>query len=226
MKYYLMKYRILIGLFVLILLVEAVLLIANWRPIAGWVIAVSGAETPTETPSTNNAQIQDLEEMLLDNSLSKEARESILEKISMAKRMEAEQAAGASLEQKEKKAPPLPTSAAEFLVNPLNVPDQIFEGSQGMIRPSTAQISNCWQGVRSGKVMEIYAGALPDDAGQGVLLIFVDDPENTDRTMQMVKAPGKSGLLRILSVDETAATLAAADGSQLLFNLKTLKFVK
>jgi hypothetical protein len=223
---FLHKYRILIGLFVLLIVVEAVILIANWRSLLGWGIAVSGIATPTPVPLSIDPQIRALEERLKDNSLSQEAREGVIEKLTMAQRMATQQAAGASAERKEKKAPPLPTSSAAQLINPLNMPDQILEGSQGMIQPTTAQISNCWQGVRNGKAWEIFAGALVDDPQQGVLLIFADDPAKISRAMQIVKAPGKNGVLRILTADAKVMTLETADGSKLRFSLETMEFVK
>jgi hypothetical protein len=226
MMSFLHKYRILISLFILLILVEAVILAANWRSLMGWGIAVSGMSTPTAIPTSSDPQIRALEESLKDNSLSREAREGIVEKLSMAKRMATQQAAGAALERNKKKAPPLPTAPAVQLINPLTMPDQIFEGSQGMISPSTAQISNCWQGVRNGKSWEIYAGALAENAEQGVLIVVADDPEKPNRTMKFVNAPGKSGLLRILSADETVMTLQAANGNKLRFSLKTMKFLK
>jgi hypothetical protein len=226
------KYRIiLIGVLGGIILLAAVLLLISRLGHKNGAIAVSGAPSPTAVATSlptpaSNPQIMGLEDTLRDNSLSKEAREAVVEKLNMAKRMAAEQAAGASQEKKEKQSPAIAPTAAAQLLQPTVVPDQLFEGSQGMIRPSMAQISNCWQGTRNGSVWEIYAGALANHPEQGALFVFTNNAERMTRAMRIIKGPAKSGLLRILSVDGVNVTLQTADGTKLKFSLKTLKFIK
>jgi hypothetical protein len=191
---------------------------------------VSGEATPTPTVGVDLAtkvasdpQVRSLEKVLEDQRLSKEARKSVELKIEMAKRMAAQQAAGAILQKGIKQAPPLPTRQA-LIATPVNVPDQIFEGSQGMIRPSTAEISNCWQGLRNGKIWEIYAGTLTLNPNEGALIIFSSDAKTAARTMRIAKGPANSGALRILSVEGGIVILQPANGSTLKFSMQTMAF--
>ena len=219
------KYRnLLILLGVAVILGAAVLLITR-TTIAARSAAEQRAAVFTITPFPNNPLIQELQVELRDKGLTKPARESVLEKLTMAERLAADQAAGASRERKEKEAPLLPPSAS-LMNDALNVPEKVFSGSQGMIRPSMAQISNCWQGVRDGKVVQVFAGSLPDLSRQGILVIFQEDPEQMKRTMNIVQAPGKTGMLRILSVRGNVVTLQAEDISKLIFSLETMEFRK
>jgi hypothetical protein len=185
--------------------------------------ALLAQQQPTATSSLIFPEVNQLLGDLNNQVLSGEARDSLEEKLRMAERMASEQAAGASLEKKEKNPPPLPQAPA-LIANPLTIPDQIFEGSQGMIRPSTAEILNCWQGARGGRVLQVFAGASADHPEQGLLIVFIEDPQQAKMTTIAVDSPAKNGALRILEVKENIMTLQAGDGSQVPFNLETLQF--
>lgn len=177
------------------------------------------------TPFPDNPAIMELQADLQNNSLSKPAQSSVLEKLAMAERMAAEQAVGASQAQRLKEPPELPPSAS-LVMNALDVPEGIYEGSQGFFRPSFAEISNCWQGVYDGKVVQIFAGSQPDQGASGMLIIFQEDPKLMKRTMTILPAPTDTGLLRIASVKDGKITLQTADKSKLYFNLETMEFLK
>jgi hypothetical protein len=179
---------------------------------------------PTNLPTVVDPRVQELRNELDNKALDKAARESIEEKLKMAERIAAERFAGAAQPRDEKTAPALPPGPLLSAEEALNVPEGIFEGSQGLIRPSMAQINNGWQGVRSGEVWQVFAGALADDAAQGLVIIFRENPEKMNRTLLEIQAPGKTGSLSILSVKDHLMVLQTGSGSQLTLNLDTLSF--
>jgi len=177
------------------------------------------------TPYPDDPAIQELLGELQNQDLSKPAQESVLEKLVMAERMASEQAAGARQAKQEKEPPDLPPSAS-LMNNAWNVPEGIYEGSQGLIRPSMADISNCWQGVRNGKIIQLFAGAYPDQSDVGILIVYEEHPEQMNRTMKIIPTQTRSGKLSIVSVREDEVTLKAADKTKLVFSLKTMEFIK
>ncbi len=70
----------------------------------------------------------------------------------------------------------------------------------------------------------MFAGALADDAAQGLVIIFRENPEKMNRTLLEIQAPGKTGSLSILSVKDHLMVLQTGSGSQLTLNLDTLSF--
>lgn len=188
----------------------------------------ASANTPTPKPTATriprDPRVEDLKSQLNNPNLSVDARDSVEEKLAMAERMATQQAAGAQKPHGNKVAPTLPSSAALRSSNPLDVPTGIFEGSQGMINPATAQIVNVWQGVWDGRVWQVFAGAPADNSNQGLVLVFVEDPQKMNRTMQIVKSPPQYDILTIVSVLEGEITLKSANGAQIYFNLANMKF--
>ena len=177
---------------------------------------------PAATPApADDAQIVQLKTALESGKLSEPARRSLQEKLAMAERMQAEQAAGAQLPRREKAAPPLPQAAAPNLPEPLQ--EGIFDGSQGLVRPSSADILNVWQGARNGNVFQVFAGSLPGDPSQGILLVVQIAPDMKRKTTWL-RPPGQPGALRITAAGGPLLTLAGQDGSTLTFNLDTLSF--
>lgn len=177
------------------------------------------------TPFPNNPTILDLQIQLQNNKLSKPAQESVAEKLEIAQRMAAFQAAGANVIKRAKEAPALPSSAS-LVMDALDVPEGIYEGSQGLIRPSVAEVSNCWQGVYDGKVIQIFAGSLSSQSEIGVLIIFQEDPVQMTRTMQEVQSQTGTGKLRIISVKNEKVTLRTEEKRKLYFSLETMEFMK
>ncbi len=143
----------------------------------------------------------------------------------MTERMASEKVNGEEQEQKEKVPPPLPASAS-LVMDALDVKEGIFEGSQGMIRPSMADISNCWQGVRGEKILQVFAGSLSDQTGQAVVIIFQENPDQMNYTATIMPIPGVKGMLRIVSVKDEKMTLKAEDKSKVIFDLEKMAIVK
>ena len=174
-------------------------------------------------PQVVDPAIQSLRDELLNPDLSAEARKSVEEKLEMAERMALEQASGASQERIEKAAPDFPSELPEVF-KVLEFEEGIFEGSEGMIRPSVAQIINVWQGMVKGHLWQVFAGSPADRSDLGALYIFIENPAEMKRTMETVIAPGATGRLRILAVEEGVMTLETLDGKQLFFDLETRQF--
>lgn len=217
------KYRIPIGVISLVIVFGFAGFFSLHGSSAARNAAMLDQAQPTATSSLVFPEVNELLGDLNNQGLSQEARDSVEEKLHMAERMASEQAAGASVKQDEKNPPPIPHAPA-LIADPLEIADQMFEGSQGMIRPTTADISNCWQGARGGKVLQVFAGSPADRPEQGVLILFVEDPKQGQRTTLTLDSPTPDGALRILEVKENIMTLQAGGGSQFQFNLETLAF--
>lgn len=211
---------ILVGL--VALLGAAVLLITRTTTAAR---SAAEIQSVLATPFPDNPLIEEMKAELLYSSLSKPARASVLEKLTMTERMASEKANGEEQAQKEKVPPPLPTSSA-LMMDSMDVKEGIFEGSQGMIRPSMADISNCWQGVRGRKIMQVFAGSLSDQTGQAVVIIFQENPNQMNYTATIMPIPGVKGKLRIVSVKDEKMTLKAEDKSKVFFDLEKMAIVK
>lgn len=190
---------------------------------------VPNQDLPGITPQSPNAiedpLVQSLTKDLDDPRLSDIARSGVEEKIEIASRMATEQAAGASQPQTTKVAPTLEPGGAGFL-NLHEYKEGIFDGSEGMIRPSTAQIVNGWQGMYEGHLNQVFAGASAEQSETGILIVFVEDPTTMSRDMKMVSAPGETGKLTIIAVDKENGkiTLETLDGKTLYFNFDTSTF--
>ena len=184
--------------------------------------AVGKQAEPVATPVPADPEVEQLRKALENDNLSEPARRSLQEKLTMAEQMAAEQAAGAQLPRREKVAPPAPASAIENLAAPIQ--EGIFEGSQGLVRPSTADIRNVWQGERKGILVQVFAGSLPGEPARGILLVVQVGPEDMGRQTEWIQAPDGAGALRIVEAHEASLTLAGQDGSLLTFNLETFSF--
>jgi hypothetical protein len=122
-----------------------------------------------------------------------------------------------------KNPPPLPAEAMEgessqpFL-------EGVFEGSQGLIRPSLANVENMWQGQRSDTSFQVFAGSSPNDPAKGLLLVIVMDPERPTGSIQAYPAPDGASALRILEVTGTLVQIESSEGSRFAFDLGTRQF--
>jgi len=80
--------------------------------------------------------------------------------------------------------------------------------------------------VRNGKIIQLFAGAYPDQSDVGILIVYEEHPEQMNRTMKIIPTQTRSGKLSIVSVREDEVTLKAADKTKLVFSLKTMEFIK
>jgi len=99
----------------------------------------------------------------------------------------------------------------------------IYEGSGGLIRPSYINVQNMWERRDGSAGMQVFAGSDPEDASQG-LIIVIDVREMGQREMQSYPAPGRTGPLRILSVEAGVVTLLQDNGATITFDLESRLF--
>lgn len=186
----------------------------------------AGKNQPSDgSPGFDEIQIQKISEQLKNEQLSPEARSSLQEKLEIASRMATQQAlsrpdpsAGAL----PKVPPPLP---AEALANGSpDVIEGIFSGSQGLVRPSQATVTNMWQGERDGKLYQVFAGAGFDDPTQGLLIVSVQQPDKPYGARAEYLAPARSGALRILEVTGMQIAVVTENGANLTFDLALKQF--
>jgi hypothetical protein len=187
---------------------------ANAEPAA----MAKGLPDSVETPPSKQMQ-----EQLMDPLLDEAARESLMEKIEIAKNIEQQQSAGA--------IPPAPKVPPDFGPEALvmaqpQVESGIFPGPEAMIWPSLMRISNYWQGLVDGEVVMIFAGSSADDPRQGLVVIATTsaDPAVGDIRFERLPAPGQTGSLRVASESGGILTLETPEGVQLTFSIAAKSF--
>ncbi len=161
-----------------------------------------------------------LEAALQSPALDEQVQASLKEKAEMAARMAADQAAGS------KKAAPkqpgvLPDFSAELSKAAETPPTGIFEGGEAIIHGYEAAISNHWQGLPDGLLVQVFAGALADDPQQGVLYVAAWTQENNAPQISCYLTPSRDGAARILSAENDLLTVQAAGGSTWTFDWRT-----
>lgn len=171
-----------------------------------------------DLPPTERMQLQ-----LVNPQLDTASRESLMKKIEMAERVEKEQQSGETA--------PAPKLTFEVSSQPevkalTEVESGIFPGSEGMIRPSQAQINNYWQGSVDGQSVMVFAGAATDNPNQGLVVVVTAslDPAVSDIHFETVLAPGETGTLRVDTESDGLLTLETLNGTELIFNLNEKTF--
>lgn len=206
----------------------ALLIVAVGAWIAGRMLGQANATSvqqvvPTAVPQDNRPELERLQEQLLDPRLDVEARESMMKKIDLLKQAEADRQAGGPA--------PAPKVPPEFpqqnqVLAPAEIETGIFPGSEGMVKPSVAQINNYWQGPVDGQVVMAFAGALSDDPQQGALILATipGDPMQEIGFVTYL-SPAKGGTLRVSSETEGILTLSQADGAMLRFDMRARTYL-
>lgn len=176
------------------------------------------------TPGVEEQHIQELREMLQRTSLSEEARSSVQEKLEMAERLAAQRAsarANPALMQGDKD----PGPAASFMQMPEQpLEEGIFEGSQGLIRPSVADVANVWQGERSGVVYQVFAGSTVEENPRGLVIVVAMAPDRPAGERQFYTSPDEPARLRIVEVQDQRLLLEDEQGRRSFFSLESRIF--
>lgn len=193
-----------------------------------------GQQTPAvaETPTLDRAaqQIETLTALLNSSQVDEEGKKSVRMKLDMAIRMATQEA---SLRPKSgqgplpKDATPTPSAVvAQAVISTPEIAQGIFEGSQGLVKPSTATIANMWQGWLNGTGYQVFAGSQPDQPEAGLVIVVTLDPGSP--TGSAVKYPAPEGVdsLRILNVNGPAISLQSKSGARLTFDLSTKTYTK
>lgn len=183
------------------------------------------AKANVSTPEVVSNNPQSMQEKLMDPSVDLPARESLMEKIEIQKRVEENEKAGqGSPASKDAAAKPAPAA----MMASSQVETGIFEGSEGMVRPDQAHIQNYWRGLVDGKVDMVLAGSTAADNDQGLVVLVVAslDPSDSTVTFEYFNAPGKTGSLRVVSAKDNQVALQTTGGAILQFDVKNRIFVK
>lgn len=176
---------------------------------------------PQAQDSAEEALIHKLQEQLKSEELSVEGRSSLEEKLALAQRSATQQAASGAARRSEKNPPP--PEAAVMEMNS-EISEGIFEGSQGLVRPGEAEISNLWQGAYNGTVYQVFAGATADQPARGLLMVAVLDEDRPTGTRQIYLASQETARLRIIAVVDGKVLVETDSGMQFSFNLDTRIF--
>jgi hypothetical protein len=182
------------------------------------------AEQKSMASTGKNPPVDNMQQKLMDPKLDPAARESLMEKIDLAQKADADQKAG--------ETGPAPKAAPDFGSQPQSkvmtqVETGIFPGSEGMIRPSQAQINNYWQGLVGGQIVMVFAGASAEDPNQGLVVVVTTsaDPNVSDIQFKTVTAPGASGSLRVVDEGDGVIRLQNPQGIELRFDRVKFAFI-
>jgi hypothetical protein len=180
------------------------------------VLASGRMQEAVPTLSPGEAQIATLQAALQDPRLDALMKKSLQEKLEMAVLIATNQAISAVV---------TPVYAQEEATNiPYPTPyldSGIFEGSDGIIRPSIAAVQNGWQGTLDGILFQVFAGADASDANQGIIIVISHDTGQMGRSMDAYPAQQLHGWLRIESVTDGLFELISQDGTLYQFDLRS-----
>jgi hypothetical protein len=111
---------------------------------------------------------------------------------------------------------PLPTARAIYL--PTGTIENGREIATGQLLGINAV--NGWFGFWEGNTVNVYAGALPDDPDQGVIVILMRNaPEGN------LPTPTKHGAVRVVSEQDNRLKLVSTDGTIYYFDIPSLSYV-
>jgi hypothetical protein len=200
---------------------------------AQWVTAASMRNTrnpviqaaviaATATP-VSASSLESMQRQLFDPKLDVASRESLMEKIDLQKKADADREAGISN--------PAPKDATGALPQANSAMAQaenssgIYEGSDAIVKPDEAQVNNYWQGKLGDLDTVVLAGSVPNDPTQGLILLISSGSGAQTGSYERFLTPEKNGSLRIVSVHDTRIVLQTANGGQIQFDLTQKGFV-
>ncbi len=99
--------------------------------------------------------------------------------------------------------------------------EQIIPGSEGLVKPSSAEIRNLWRGSLSGAYLQVLAGSLSEN-GAGVVIVFGSESAGP----AYFTAPQGVGALQIMQRSGNTLLLRSDSGQTLSFDLITHEFTK
>ncbi len=181
-----------------------------------------GVEPGQAQPQTSLPEqtIASMQKALLNPDLDPQMKSSLEEKLTNAKRLLADTAAG--LANSASKAPVLaptaPTASdAEFQSG-------IFEGAGGMIHAWEGSMVNHWQDSVDGEFVLVSAGVSAEDTTQGLVMVVRVSADRGSYIRNFYPTPTKSGEVKVTGAEGTDLILQAADGSQITFDVLTNQF--
>lgn len=207
-----------------------VLGLAIFVGVGSWILnihfsQVQASALPTPLPANcESAEIIALREML-SHSSEGEARQVLQQKLHMSEQ-EAKTCAESILRSVPAKPAPDQARPPEFTSLPTSTPwIGIHEATNP---PSGISVTNMWTGNVNGNLVEIYAGAVTDDAWQehpnqlaeSAVFVFVNGKEKG-----MVSTTVRSGALQIVTDCGRQLVLQSQTGDMFVFDISTLTFV-
>jgi hypothetical protein len=180
----------------------------------------AASASSSEPPISLRGLIENLQETKQTTSLPPETTESLTVKLDLLQNM----AGRIALSQKN----PAPKDNRSSISLPTTRdPDfisGILQGGTIAGLPYGTTVNNLWQSATSEGYLQIAAGALADDPGQGALFILSISHTKTDSTSLVRLSPGKSGSLTVVVGNENELTVQSTDGTIYHFNLDTFAF--
>jgi hypothetical protein len=132
-----------------------------------------------------------------------------------------------------KPMPDVPKGAGQQAVKPLTYPS-LQTGSEpahGIVNNNASPfqadeylIENEWQEIVAGQWVQIYAGSLPDDPTQGVVIVRVS-PLDWSQTTTVGVYKVRGGTLRIVSAANRILVLHSSSGAHFRFDAVGWKFL-
>jgi hypothetical protein len=164
--------------------------------------------------------VDSLQKALQEPALDSLMKSSLQEKLTNAKRMLADTAAGLAnpAVKDPDRAPSAPSSSdTGFQVG-------IFEGAGGMIHPWEGSMINHWQDSIGSEYVLVSAGVSAEDATQGLVMVVRVSGDRQHYKRNFYQTPTKNGEIRVIDVDGTNLVMQAANGNQVTFDVLTNQF--
>ncbi len=166
-------------------------------------------------------EIDRLRAALAFPNLSDQARQSLAEKLAIAERVETGSSRQVPLASKEF---PVHTQLQSDALTLPPLPEEIVEGSEGLLHPSEAAVTNLWRGMLQNISLQALAGAQPQSPEQGLLILFESSPDDMQLHATTYLAPNGVGALRVLARQDNRLVLQPENGQTLYFDLLTRQF--
>ena len=164
--------------------------------------------------------VDSLQKALQDPGVDAQMKDSLQEKITNARRMLADTAAG--LANPAAKDPDL-APAAPVVTDP-GFPIGIYDGPGGMIHSWEGNMTNHWQDSIGSDYVLVSAGVSADDPTQGLVMVVRVSSNRQQYNRTFYQTPIKGGAVSVLNANGTDIMLQAADGTQITFDAITNQF--
>lgn len=184
------------------------------------VVVVPGrSNARQQIPPYEDDQIEALQRML-QTPMSPEMQEILTEKLVALESMNTNQVS--ALENAPEK-PLDPCSQRPVAQEPetSSYPTGLLEDIQPPFPPMKYAITSTWQDYVDGLLTRVYAGALGEDPGQGVLIVT----QQNSMGGGVFFPPQKNGALTIISFDGLRLIIHTQTGDELIFDSASLQFI-
>lgn len=186
---------------------------------------ISAQAIPTPQPTLDLNSVAAMQQQLMDPKLDVASRQSLMEKIDLQKRADADRDVGQRDPASKGGTPRLPQTN-QLAAVPQGNSSGIYPGSDGMVKPEEAQVNNYWQGKLGALDVVVLAGSAPGDPTQGLVIVVTSGSTTGQGAYQRILAPDKNGSLRILKAEAGKLQIQAENGAMLTFDLNKLEFTQ